>query len=189
MSLRTLFTRGAQLSARLSPSTPTATRQLSTAPRLFADNVNHRANDTAEAHRELQKSKPLGPHMTNTNSTIANELPSVGADKAPPELLTSVDGDVAPVDSVPENTERMTGGTQKQAGGSGGANANASPNAELGVGEIEGGSFRVEPLRREGEEANTMRARLLCPLLLPCPCPLPFLLARPSMPHSIPSTH
>jgi hypothetical protein len=35
-------------------------------------------------------------------------------------------------------------------------------NAELAVGEMEGGSVRVEPLRRVGEDANTMRARLVC---------------------------
>ena len=96
--------------------------------------------------------------MTNTNSTIANEMPSVGADKAPPELLTSVDPDFVPKDSVPENTERMTAGTQKGAPESG-------TNAELEVGEMEGASFKVEPLRRSGEDGNTMRARLLCPFL------------------------
>ena len=60
-----------------------------------------------------------------------------------------------PKDSKPENTKRMTGNTQKPAPDQG-------PNTELNVGEIEGGSFRVEPLRRTGEDANTMRARLLC---------------------------
>lgn len=95
--------------------------------------------------------------MTNTNSTIANEMPSVGADKPPPELLSSVDPDFVPKDSVPENTDRMTGNTQKGAPEEG-------ANAELGVGEIEGAKFKVEPLRRTGEDINTMRARLLCPL-------------------------
>ena len=94
--------------------------------------------------------------MTNTNSTIANEMPSVGADSAPPELLTSVDPDFLPKDSVPDNTKRMTGGTQE------GAPENGA-NAELGVGEMEGAKFKVEPLRRAGEDGNTMRARLLCP--------------------------
>lgn len=101
------------------------------------------------------KEKPLNPHMTNTNSTIANEMPSIGEDKAPPELITSVDPKFTPKDSVPENTKRMTGGTQDGAPKSG-------VNADLNVGEIEGGAFRVEPLRRTGEDPNTMRARLLC---------------------------
>jgi len=38
--------------------------------------------------------------------------------------------------------------------------ASEEVGADLGVGEIEGGSFRVEPLRREGEDPKTMRARL-----------------------------
>ena len=113
------------------------------------------SNEGAEEWREKQKEKATGPHMTNTNSTIANEMPSIGADKAPPELITSVDPDFTPKDSVPENTERMTGGTQK--GG-----PDAGPNVELDVGEIEGAKFKVEPLRRTGEDGNTMRARLLC---------------------------
>jgi hypothetical protein len=32
----------------------------------------------------------------------------------------------------------------------------------MGVGEMEGAKFKIEPLRRTGEDANTMRARLLC---------------------------
>jgi hypothetical protein len=57
--------------------------------------------------------------------------------------------------SVPENTGTMTGGTQKGAPGSG-------PQSELGVGEMEGAKFKIEPLRRTGEDPNTTRARLLC---------------------------
>jgi succinate dehydrogenase flavin-adding protein (antitoxin of CptAB toxin-antitoxin module) len=38
----------------------------------------------------------------------------------------------------------------------------APPEAgEMAVGELEGGKFRIEPLRREGEDLGTMRARLL----------------------------
>jgi len=110
-----------------------------------------------EEHRKIQSEKPLNPHLTNTNSTIANELPSVGADKAPPELISSVsEKEIAPKDAVPENTERMTGGTQ------GGKQADGGSTAEMGVGELEGASFKIEPLRRIGEDGNTMRARLLC---------------------------
>ena len=93
--------------------------------------------------------------MTNTNSTISNEMPSLGKDKPPPELISSVDDKFTPHDSVPENTERMTGGTQK--GG-----AESGVNKELDVGEMEDVSFKVDPLERTGEDANTMRARLLC---------------------------
>ena len=132
-----------------------ARRPLSTSlPRQFAD-APHRHDNSAE-WGDIQKSKSTSPHLTNTNSTIANEMPSVGADKAPPELLSSVDPNFTPKDSVPENTERMTGGTQK--GG-----PEEGVNAELDVGEMEGAKFKVEPLRRTGEDGNTMRARLLCP--------------------------
>lgn len=117
--------------------------------------LNARANDTAPEYRRYQIEKPLVPHLTNTTSTIANELPDIGSDNAPPELLTNVDPNFVPKDSKPENTERMTGGTQKPAPESG-------PNAELDVGEIEGGTFRVEPLRRTGEDVDTTRARLIC---------------------------
>lgn len=41
---------------------------------------------------------------------------------------------------------------------------------EMGVGELEGASFKIEPLRRTGEDAETMRARLTC--MSPYP-PLP----------------
>jgi len=122
--------------------------------------LNKRTNDTSEKYRNFQKSKPLNPHMTNTTSTIANEMPSVGADAPPPELITNVDPKFRPKDGVPTNTERMTGGTQSS------KNSHVSrANSDLGVGEMEGAKFKVEPIRRTGEDANTMRARLLCPFL------------------------
>lgn len=40
---------------------------------------------------------------------------------------------------------------------------------ELGVGELEGAKFRIEPLRRVGEDSNTMRARLICKFLFAVP--------------------
>lgn len=129
-------------------------RPFTTSAGRFND-TNHRANDTAEQYRKTQTEKPLNPHLTNTNSTIANDMPSLGKDNPPPEMLTSVDPDFVPKDSVPENTERMTGGSQKPGPDSG-------ANAELEVGEIEGGTFKVEPIRRTGEDAATTRARLLC---------------------------
>ncbi|MCJ1442696.1 MAG: succinate dehydrogenase assembly factor 2 [Stictis urceolatum] len=133
---------------------PRYTRNLSTTSRCF----NERVHSNAPDHRQAQKEKPLNPHMTNTNSTLANEMPSIGKDKPPPDMLTSVDPEFTPKDSVPENTERMTNKTQK-----GGPDEGA--NAELDVGEMEGAKFKVEPLRRTGEDDNTMRARLLCPLI------------------------
>jgi hypothetical protein len=122
--------------------------------------LNKRTNDTSETYRKYQIEKPLNPHMTNTTSTIGNEMPSVGRDNAPPELVTNVDPKFTPKDSVPENTHRMTGGTQNHEDVS-------DANKELGVGEMEGAKFKVEPIRRSGEDPNTMRARLLCPFLRP----------------------
>jgi hypothetical protein len=122
--------------------------------------LNKRTNDTSETYRQYQINKPLNPHLTNTTSTIANEMPSVGNDAPPPELITQVDSKFVPKDAVPKNTETMTGGTQST------KNEDVSgKNGELGVGELEGAKFKVEPLRRTGEDANTMRARLLCPFL------------------------
>lgn len=118
--------------------------------------LSSRCNDTAEKYRQYMINKPLNPHLTNTTSTIANEFPSLGQDKPPADMLTNVDPNYTPKDSVPENTERMTGGTQPGAPGKG-------PNAELDVGEIQGGTFKVEPHRRSGESEDTLRARLLCP--------------------------
>lgn len=139
-------------------------RSFTTSARRFG--VNERGHDNVEQHRKNQTEKPLNPHMTNTTSTITNKMPGIGNDKAPPEFLSSVDPNFVPKDSIPENTERMTGGTQKA--------PEDGITADLNVGEIEGGSFRVEPLRRTGEDANTMRARLLCPLLLSCETGPPF---------------
>jgi hypothetical protein len=95
--------------------------------------LNKRTNDTSEQYRKFQKEKPLNPHMTNTTSTIANEMPSVGNDAPPPELIKNVDPNFTPKDAKPENTERMTGGTQGQEG-----SEVSGKNAELGVGEMEG---------------------------------------------------
>jgi len=131
------------------------------------DALNKRTNDTSETYRRYQIEKPLNPHMTNTTSTIANEMPSVGRDNAPPELVTNVEPKFTPKDSVPENTERMTGGTQS-------ADKVSDANSELGVGEMEGAKFKVEPIRRTGEDPNTMRARLLCSLLALAQQPLQF---------------
>ncbi|KAF2686069.1 TPR repeat protein-like protein [Lentithecium fluviatile CBS 122367] len=130
------------------------------------DALNKRAQDTAQEYRKYQTSKPLNPHFTNTTSTIANEMPSVGKDAPPPELITNVDGEFAPKDAVPENTERMTGGTQSSqsadvSGSNKGLKGDVEGKGELGVGELEGASFKVEPLRRTGEDNATMKARLL----------------------------
>lgn len=140
-----------RLIARSVRAVPRIARPFSTSTTRFSGP----RNDTADEYQKIQKEKPLNPHMTNTNSTIANEMPNIGKDAVPPEMITSIDPEFTPKDSVPENTDRMTGGTQNPKPESG-------VNADLEVGELEGGTFRVEPLRRTGEDANTIRARLLC---------------------------
>lgn len=129
-------------------------RPFSVASRM-AGPGNAKGHETADGHRKIQAEKPLNPHMTNTNSAITNDLPSAGSKNVPPELITSVDPDYNPKDAIPENTERMTGSTQK-------AESHNESAEDMGVGELEGGKFKIEPLRRTGEDANTMRARLLC---------------------------
>src|ERR1700694_5303122 len=123
-------------------------RPLSTTVRRLASPGNAKEHETNPEHRKYQTEKPLNPHMTNTNSTIANELPNVGSGNPPPDLISSVDPDYAPKDSHPENTERMTGETQKGDP----TTSSTAEQADLGVGEMEGGKFRVEPLRRTGED-------------------------------------
>lgn len=85
-------------------------------------------------------------------------MPSVGSDAAPPELLSAAD-------------KAGRGGEAEGKGQWKGMQGEASKEGqegidELKVGELEGASFRVEPLRRTGEDAATMRARLLCELLV-----------------------
>lgn len=144
----------ARLVLRSSRTALSYARPFSASAFRFKD-LNERGNDTVEEHRKRQTEKPLNPHMTNTTSTIANELPSIGKDGPPPEMLSSVDPKFVPKDSVPEKTQHMTGGTQKGA-------PEAGVNSELQVGELEGAKFRIEPIQRVGEDANTMRARLIC---------------------------
>ncbi|KAH8702092.1 TPR repeat protein [Talaromyces proteolyticus] len=113
--------------------------------------ADDRAPSTAKEHREIQKKRPLNPHIPNTTSTQTNDFPKVGATSSPPEFLSSVDPNYKPADPYPGRIEHLTGGRQ----------APGPQKPELGVGEMEGITFKVEPLRREGEDVSTMRARLL----------------------------
>ncbi|KAF2746686.1 DUF339-domain-containing protein [Sporormia fimetaria CBS 119925] len=150
-------------------------------PKADLKHINPLRSDNAEKHRKHQKEADLNSHLTNTTSTIASHMPSVGADAPPPDLLSSANkigkqGKSEPWDSIPENTERMTGGTQDgskkdtsassssgQPKGMSGEDKAAEPEAdfELDVGELEGAKFKIEPMRRTGEDEGTMRARLL----------------------------
>lgn len=145
----------ARIAARQQVIRP-CTRALSSAPVFRSKEQEGRIHPNADAYREDQKSKADNPHMTNTNSTFHNDMPKVGKDKPPPEFLSSADPNYVPADKRPENTERMTGGQQP-------GDPDKVSLSDLGVGEMEGASFRIEPIRRTGEDTTTMRARLLCP--------------------------
>ena len=100
--------------------------------------------------------------MTNTTSTFHDDMPSVGEDKPPPDMISSVDPDYVPKDATPKNTEKMTGGTQP---GDPDKVSSSSSSEDLAVGEMEESEHKIEPLRRHGEDSVTMRSRLLCPYL------------------------
>ncbi|KGY15359.1 hypothetical protein PABG_11661 [Paracoccidioides brasiliensis Pb03] len=143
---RTLLSSSARVVA--SPFVPAALN--STAFR--ASGLNDRGHSTAPLHCDTQKSKPLNPHLTNTTSTKTNDFPKVGEKSVPPDLLSSTDPSYQPRDAVPGNSEHMTDRT---------AQTGEGRKPELDVGEMEGITFKVEPLKREGEDVSTMRARLL----------------------------
>jgi len=109
----------------------------------------------AEGYRQFQKSRSNNPQVTDTTSTSHHNMPSLGSDKPPPDLISSVDPSDVPKDRALEDTDPVTAGTQP------GEPSTASPS-EFGVGEMEGITFKVVPLRRTGEDTATMRARLLC---------------------------
>ncbi|PYH90993.1 DUF339-domain-containing protein [Aspergillus ellipticus CBS 707.79] len=111
----------------------------------------NRAPSTAPDHRKNQTNKPPNPIVPNTTSTMTNDFPKVGEKPAPPDLLNSVDPNYKPADPYPGKIEHFTGGRQET----------GAQKPELGVGEMEGITFKVEPLRRKDEDATTMRARLL----------------------------
>ena len=127
---------------------PRSVRPLSTTASL------QRGHQNVNEHREKQK-KPLNPHITNTTPTVKDDFPKVGAHNPPPDMISNVKPDLAAADAVPGKIEHMTGGTQQS--------APAKPELELG--EMEGIKFKVSPLKREGEDVSTKRARLLCSLI------------------------
>jgi len=147
---------GSRLLQSLNLRAPGFSRQLSTAlPRLAVH--KDRVHPNAEEHREAQKSKLDNPHLANAVSSLHNEIPSVGVDNASPELISSLDPGYVPKNKLPEKTRRTTGDEQYDT-----SNLN---KPDLGVGEMDGIKFKVEPLRRTGEDSTTMRARLLCQYL------------------------
>ncbi|KAJ5732545.1 hypothetical protein N7493_004026 [Penicillium malachiteum] len=118
---------------------------------LRLSDAKDRAHPNAPGHREAQANKTPNQFVPNTTSTMTKDFPNVGNKPAPPEMLNSVDPNYLPADPYPGKIEHFTGGRQD----------NGAQKPELGVGEMEGITFKVEPLKRVGEDAATMRARLL----------------------------
>ncbi|KAN0080647.1 Flavinator of succinate dehydrogenase domain containing protein [Elaphomyces granulatus] len=111
--------------------------------RVFPIRSNKPKDPSTTAQRwEDQKARPLNLHTMNSASTQTN----VGENNSSPGLLSSVD---------PEyelgKIEHLTGAVKKR----------VKQKTELGVGEMEGIAFKVKPLRREEEDVNKMKARLL----------------------------
>ncbi|KAJ5779647.1 WD40-repeat-containing domain protein [Penicillium paradoxum] len=104
-----------------------------------------------KAYRAEQAGKSPNQFIPNTTSTMTKDFPSVGNKPPPPEMLNSVEPNYRPSDPYPGRIEHFTGGRQDD----------GAQKPELGVGEMEGITFKVEPLKRVGEEAATKRARLL----------------------------
>jgi succinate dehydrogenase flavin-adding protein (antitoxin of CptAB toxin-antitoxin module) len=98
-----------------------------------------------------QTDKPPNPAVLSTTSTLTKDFPKAGEKNPPPDLLNSADPNYKPVDTYPGKVEHYTGGRQQH----------GAQKPELEVGEMEGITFKVEPLRRVGEDISTMRARLL----------------------------
>lgn len=118
----------------------------------FKEPVKDRAPSTAPGHRENQAKKPPNQFVPNTTSTMTKDYPNVGSKPSPPDMLNSVDPNYRPADPYPGKIEHLTGGRQES----------GAQKPELGVGEMEGIKFKVEPLKRTGEDVTTTRARLLC---------------------------
>ncbi|PIG83156.1 guanine nucleotide-binding protein subunit beta-like protein [Aspergillus arachidicola] len=112
---------------------------------------NGRAPSTAPEHREYQTNRPPNQHVPNTTSTMTRDFPKAGEKSVPPEFVSAADPNYKPADPYPGKVEHFTGGRQET----------GAQKPELGVGEMEGITFKVEPLKRTGEDVSTIRARLL----------------------------
>ncbi|CAG7988165.1 unnamed protein product [Penicillium salamii] len=132
-----------------SPVSPSI-RQFGTSARRL-QNASDEASKATQQHRANQANKPPNQFVPNTTSTMTKDFPNVGKKPAPPEMLNSVEPNYRPADPYPGKIEHFTGGRQD----------NGAQKPELDVGEMEGITFKVEPLKRVGEELATKRARLL----------------------------
>ncbi|KAJ5190474.1 uncharacterized protein N7498_009459 [Penicillium cinerascens] len=146
-----------RLITRLMRPSPSSYTPISALNRSFGSSAlrfkdaNDRAPPNAQAHRENQAKKQPNQFVPNTTSTMTKDYPNVGQKPSPPEMLNTVDPNYRPADPYPGKIEHFTGGRQES----------GAQKPELGVGEMEGITFKVEPLKRVNEDVTTMRARLL----------------------------
>jgi len=147
-----------RLITRLVRPSPSSYTPISALERFFGSSVlrfkdaSDRTPPNAQAHRENQAKKQPNQFVPNTTSTMTKDYPKVGQKPSPPEMLNTVDPNYRPADPYPGKVEHFTGGRQES----------GAQKPELGVGEMEGITFKVEPLKRTNEDVATMRARLLC---------------------------
>lgn len=140
---------------RVSRTLPTRSNNLLPINRSFGSTalrLKDRGASNVSEHRDIQTNKPPNQAVPNTTTTMTKDYPKVGEKTAPPEMLNSVDPDYRPADPYPGKIEHLTGGRQQD----------GAQKPELGVGEMEGITFKVEPLKRMNEDTATKRARLLC---------------------------
>lgn len=148
---------GPRILQRLVRPVPSSLSTITRSNRQFgATTLRFKDGDEAapevKAHRSNQSKKSPNQFVPNTTSTMTKDFINVGQKPPPPEMLNSVDPNYRPSDPYPGRIEHFTGGRQD----------NGAQKPELGVGEMEGITFKVEPLKRVGEELATKRARLLC---------------------------
>lgn len=151
MTVSRLITRLTRPSASSYTPISALSRSFGSSALRFND-ASDRAAAELQAHRENQTKKQPNQFVPNTTSTMTKDFPNVGNKPSPPEMLNSVDPNYRPADPYPGKIEHFTGGRQDT----------GAQKPELGVGEMEGITFKVEPLKRVNEDVTTMRARLLC---------------------------
>jgi len=115
-------------------------------------NPTSKPGKPTQSYSDIQKSKPLSPALSKTFSANASDtLRKVGFANPLPELLSSAT-EIAKEISLHEHNDL----------GPGLAGSFGDSTPELSVGELTSSAeFRIEPLRRTGEDPSTKRARLL----------------------------
>lgn len=117
--------------------------------------AREREHESAAVWRSIQQSKAPNQASPNPTSSETSKVTGVSEKNAPPDLISSASAASHHTGSDSKSTD-INGHTK-------GGRDDRGTTRELDVGELEGAEIRVKPLRRTGEDVNTMRARLLCP--------------------------